>query len=170
MNQLPLLGVATDPPSRARPGVAAAADAIVARWADLAASRRTRGLPAPPEPRFADPRRVVGRDAVERAVARYGMADVLLVVEWAFQAPGYHPRLLRGEEGDGTIYLGLANLLRITKIPEKLDKAQQWDAAGREIEETSRAGYYEGAGDLAAKLEMEAWPEDCPFHAARGAK
>jgi hypothetical protein len=77
------------------------------------------------------------------ALKKYSVEQVATVIRWAFRAPGFHPMVLRGDHNPGdTIYLGLANLLVASKLPGKVEKAEQWVEAGAPMAADTRAGVY----------------------------
>lgn len=91
---------------------------------------------------------------IRGAVAEHGADAVILVLEWAHQAPDQRAAYLRGESGAGP-FLGLDNLLRSSKIPDRLEMARAWDQRGRPTEAPAQPGPTAGQStvhDLIARM------------------
>lgn len=75
---------------------------------------------------------------IRKAVAEWGVADVVLVLDWAHTAPDDQAAWLQGKRG-GTKYLALSNLLT-DRLPGRVERAREWDAEGRPLTMPSWSG------------------------------
>jgi hypothetical protein len=79
--------------------------------------------------RQASPGRVTLSEERRRLIAsrlnRASADDLVMLVRYAFEAETSEARFWRGEDG-GRAYLGLDNLLRISKLDDRIDRARSW--------------------------------------------
>ncbi len=154
MTQIGLPGVAQE---------ATAVDRVIDHWLAAWGERKKRTGPWP-KGRSRAPRgfpRARPSSAPELASAlrnHVDEAEAMLVIDWAFGAPCYHAKHLRGETDSGsTVYLGLANLFRVRdgRLASKLEKAKQWHEAGRAL--VTWAGEYTGPAGEDSEIPEGLW-------------
>lgn len=63
------------------------------------------------------------------AIKEHGAEAVVSVIRWVHQSDSGNARYLRGENPTGTVYLGLDNILRREKLPNRIELAAK-EAAG----------------------------------------
>lgn len=88
------------------------------------------------------------RGLIAGALASTSAADLVLLVQYAYEADEPGPRYWRGENERGATYLGLDNLLRAGKLPGRLQLALAWRARGyhTEAEAALEAGFSRSSG------------------------
>jgi hypothetical protein len=62
------------------------------------------------------------------AVAEHGAEAVVSVIRWAHQSESGNARFLRGGNDQKTVYLGIDNLLRAGKLPNRIELARKEEA------------------------------------------
>ena len=62
---------------------------------------------------------------IRSRLAEYGLDDLVLLLEWAHGAPHHLAKNLREK------FPGLDYMFRKAKVPDRIDLARAWDAAGR---------------------------------------
>lgn len=66
----------------------------------------------------------------------YTAEDLVALVRYAFEADVWEARMWRGEEREGGgEFLGLDNLLRVTKLSDRVDRAREWIATAEDAAE-----------------------------------
>lgn len=88
------------------------------------------------------------RALISGALASTSAADLVLLIQYAYEADEPGPRYWRGENERGATYLGLDNLLRAGKLPGRLQLALAWRARGyhTEAEAALEAGFSRSSG------------------------
>lgn len=121
--QQALAGLQPKPDPRPKPW-----DLVVDAWMDEWAARHALlGRKPPGMPR----KRPSRSRELDRALKEHDAEELIRVVRWAFRADDFTARHLRGEiNGSTTVYLGLANLFRISKVGARLDQATAWEDRG----------------------------------------
>ena len=84
----------------------------------------------------ATPSRGGAREIKAALGADYSAADLVLLVQWAHEAPGKKPSFLRGpayEGGESNVgdYLGVENLMRRATLDDRIALAKEWESKGR---------------------------------------
>lgn len=95
---------------------------------------------------------------IRRALKKHSAEDLALVIRWAFWSSDFAAVHLRGEvrgRGAQTVYLGLENLLRLTKIPGRLELAEAWRDQGEP--RSAADGYYTGPKTEPDYQALEDW-------------
>lgn len=80
-----------------------------------------------PTAKATPPKAAVG--LLRGAITEHGAEAVVSVIRWVHQSESGNARYLRGENPTGTVYLGLDNILRKEKLPNRIELAMK-EAAG----------------------------------------
>jgi len=74
------------------------------------------------------------KEMIRKRMSRgYSAADLIALMRYAYESDSQECRFWRGEDG-GRSYIGLDNLLRVTKLADRIERALGWleDLDGRE--------------------------------------
>ena len=80
------------------------------------------------------------RDLIGRSLKRRGVRDLIALMRYAYEADEAEPRFWRGINRDKRAYLGLDNLLRITKLDDRCDNALGWTRKNSEHDQSVDLG------------------------------
>lgn len=72
------------------------------------------------------------RKLISARLREYSADDLCCLIQWVHEADEPGPRWLRGQNPQEQAYLSLEALLRVTKLPPRMEKAMAWrDAQAR---------------------------------------
>lgn len=63
---------------------------------------------------------------IKARLKEYSSDELCLMIDYIFLSQDLGCRFLRGENPDRKKYLDLTNLLRVTKVPQRIERAFEW--------------------------------------------